>query len=281
MGGDRRPESMRPAILGLVGALLTACGGLAGAVVSAAVTVWQVERQAQQVAIAPPGGSRTLDFDMGEIAIPYEEAMRLNPAQNYVAPELGFVLAQPRQGWNQVEEMTYRDLFVERGTWSGSAWDEQPVRRIRYQEPVQVQYLENSEVNGVMVDPEVVRQVYGTDTFRFSTEIAIVAVNKQTAAGYRSLAAAAVEWGAIYRGGINRVVADKDGNYVLMQTSWEARNVRIDGQDGDFTVERWALFAEGPQHYYVVEVVYAPRTGQPVQVWEDLQAYIQSFRVIH
>lgn len=106
---------------------------------------------------------------MGEIAIPYEEAMRLNPAQNYVAPELGFVLAQPRQGWNQVEEMTYRDLFVERGTWSGSAWDEQPVRRIRYQEPVQVQYLENSEVNGVMVDPEVVRQVYGTDTFRFST----------------------------------------------------------------------------------------------------------------
>lgn len=46
MGGDRRPESMRPAILGLVGALLTACGGLAGAVVSAAVTVWQVERQA-------------------------------------------------------------------------------------------------------------------------------------------------------------------------------------------------------------------------------------------
>lgn len=65
-----------------------------------------------------------------------------------------------------------------------------------------------------------------------------------------------------------------------MQTSWQVRDVQVDGQDGALSIERWALFAEGPQNYYVVEVVYLPQAGQPVQVWEDLQAYIGSFSVI-
>lgn len=280
MAEVQKHTTSRAALIGLIGTLLTVCGGLGGAIISAAVTIWQVERQARQVALALPGSDRALDFDMGEVFIRYDEAVRLDPAQYYVTPELGFVLAQPRAGWSPVEEMTYRDLFVERGAWSGSAWDDQQVCRIRYQEPLAVQYIEGSEVNGVALNPEVIRQAYGTDTLRISTEIAVLAVNKQAATAYQSLAAVALDWGAIYRGGANRIVADKAGSYVLMQTSWQARHVRVDGQDSDFTVERWALFAEGPQHYYVVEVVYVPRAGQSVQVWEDLQAYITSFRVI-
>lgn len=58
------------------------------------------------------------------------------------------------------------------------------------------------------------------------------------------------------------------------------RDVRVDGRDGDLSMEGWALCAEGPQNYFVVEVVYFPQTGQPIRVWEDLQAYVDSFRVI-
>lgn len=275
-----KPGALRVALIGLIGTLLTVCGGLMGALISASVTVWQVERQARQVALAPPGSTRALDFNMGETTIRYEDAMRLDPSQYYVAPELGFVLAQPREGWGPVEEMTYRDLFVERGAWTGSSWDDQPVHRIRYQEPVSVQYMAGSELNGIAVDPEALRKLYGTDTFRLSTEVTVLTVNKQAAAGYRSLAAVALDWGAIHRSGANRIVADKEGTYVLMQTSWQARSVRVDGRDGPFVLERWALFAEGPRHYYVVEAAYIPRSDQSVQVWEDLQAYMASFRVI-
>ncbi len=279
MASKQKSQAMRAAVIGLIGTLLAACGGLGGAVISAVVTVYQVERQVQQVEIAPPGSDQPLRVDTRRIAISYEEAMGLDPDDYYVVPEHGFVLAQPREEWTGVEEMTYRDLFVERGSYmTGSTWDEQPVCRIRYGELVQVQYRDGSQVNGVPVDVEAMRLLCGTDTFQFSNEISVVAVDKEVA-GY-TLAEVALEWGAIYRGGANRIVANEGGDYILMQTSWQVEDVRVDGQDGDLSIERWALFAEGPQNYYVVEVVYLPQTGQPKQVWDDLQAYMNSFRVI-
>ncbi len=273
-------SATRVALLGLIGTLLTVCGGLLGAALSAAMTIYQTERQAQQVALPAPGSEQTLRIDTQRIAISYEEAVNLNPGEHYIAPELGFVCAQPRAGWNALEEMTYRDLFVERGAWTGSTWDEQAVRRIRYGEPIKVQYLEGSEINGQEVDLELARLAYHTDTFHFSNEITILAADKAIAANYASLAAVALEWGAIYRSGASRIIANERSDYILMQTSWRMQNVRINGQDGDLSVERWALFAEGPRHYYVVEVVYLPLTGQPMQVWDDLQYYMDSFRVI-
>jgi len=278
MASKQKSQAMRAAVIGLIGTLLTACGGLGGAVFSAVVTVYQVERQVQQVEIAPPGSDQPLRVDTRRIAISYEEAVGLDPDDYHVIPEQGFVLAQPREGWTGVEEMTYRDLFVERGSYTGSTWDEQLVCRIRYGELVQVQYRDGSQVNGVPVDVEAMRLLYGTDTFQFSNEISVVAVDKEVA-GY-TLAGVALDWGAIYRGGANRIVANEGSDYILMQTSWQVEDVRVDGQDGDLSIERWALFAEGPQNYYVVEVVYLPQTGQPKQVWDDLQAYMNSFRVI-
>lgn len=51
----QKSSSVRAAVIGLIGTLLTVCGGLTGAGVSAAVTVYRVEREVQQVALAPPG----------------------------------------------------------------------------------------------------------------------------------------------------------------------------------------------------------------------------------
>lgn len=193
MASRQKSQAVPVAVIGLIGAMLAACGGLGGAVLSAVVTVYQVERQVQRVEIAPPSGDQALTVDTQQIAISYEEAVGLDPGDYHAVPELGFVLAQPREGWTGVEEMTYRDLFVERGTYTGSGWDEQPVSRVRYGEPIQVQYREGTEVNELPVDPEMLRLAYGTDTFQFSNEISVVAVDKEVA-GY-TLVGVALEWG--------------------------------------------------------------------------------------
>jgi hypothetical protein len=274
----QRSSTVRAAIIGLIGSALTVCGGLAGASISGAVTVYQVEREARQVALAASAGEQALTIDTQQVAISYEEAMRLDADDHYVAPGHGFVLAQPRDGWQEMEEVTYRDLFVERGTWGGSAWDDLPVFRIRHGEPATARFHEGSRVNGAEIDVEALRAAY-TDTLRYSNEVTVLVVSKDVAPRF-TLAEVALEWGSTQRGGVNRIVADEESDYVLMQSSWHAENVQVDGQDTDLALERWALFGEGPQNYYVVEIVYLPRTGQPVQVWQDLQAYVDSFRVI-
>lgn len=276
---QQKIQAVPVALIGLLGTILTVCSGLTGAGVSACVAIRQVKAGMQQVELTAPNSDQALTVDTRQIVVSYEEATGLDPSAHYVAPELGFVLAQPREGWSGVEEMTYRDLFVERGSHTGSMWDEQPVRRIRYREPVQVQYREGSGVNGFPVDAEMLRLTYGTDAFQFSNEITVLALDKEVTAGY-TLAGVALDWGSVYRSGANRIVANEGSDYILMQTSWRVRGVQVDGRDSDLSVERWALFAEGPQNYYVVEVVYLLQAGQPVQVWEDLQAYINSFRVI-
>lgn len=56
-------DAIKKALVGLVGALLTVCGGLTGALVTAGVTIYQVERKAQQVALPAPGSDQALTND--------------------------------------------------------------------------------------------------------------------------------------------------------------------------------------------------------------------------
>ena len=53
------------------------------------------------------------------------------------------------------------------------------------------------------------------------------------------------------------------------------------GETATFTLETWLLITEVEDAYYTVEIAYTPQSGQSVQVWDDLQVYMDSFRVIH
>ena len=288
MEDKKKSQATRVAVIGMIGTILTVCSGLTGAAVSAGVTVYQVERERQQVALAAPGDERALTIDTQQIAINQKEAQQLDPNDYAVAQASGFVLAQPRAGWSQVEEMTYADLFMDEGalsplilfsSWVGSDWDEQPVHRTRHEESVPVQYQEGSEENGVPVDVEVLQNLAGTDTLAHYSQIIVLAIDQEVAADY-TLAEIALAWGTLHRGGVNRVVANKGSQYILMQATWRLENVRIAGRETDLAIERWALFSKWPQHYYVAELNYVPPVGQPIQVWQDLQVYMDSFRII-
>lgn len=288
---DKKKKSsntLRKAIIGLVGTLLTVCGGVTGALLSAGVTIYQVERERQQVALAAPSDEQALTVDTRQIAIDQDAAAGLDPKEYRIDQDVGFVVAQPCAGWRP-ENLVYDDLFSDQGSLSplvlfysavGLSWNEQPLYRIRYEEPIQVQFQEGSKENGIVVDVEGLRQLAGTDTLSNYSQIIVLAVDKEVAADY-TLADIALGWGKSHLGGVNHIVANREGEYILMQATWRLEDVRIDGRETDLAIERWALFAEGPARYYVVELNYVPSPGQSLQVWEDLQAYMDSFRVIH
>lgn len=284
----KTPEATREALIGLIGTILTICGGLTTTGVGAAVTLYLVEQKTHQVDLVPPESDQALTVDLQQIPIPREEADQLDPDEYANTSDLGLVLAQPRAGWSQIEEMTYYDLFFEEAalsplilfsSWIGSAWDEQPVCRIRYGEPVQIQYQEGTTENGTPIDLETLRSLIGGDTISHYSQITVLAIDKETATDY-TLAGIALTWGALHRGGVNHIVASEESQYILLQATWLLQDVRVDGQKIDLPIERWALFADGPQRYYVVELNYVPSESQPAQVWDDLKAYMDSFRVI-
>ncbi len=181
--------------------------------------------------------------------------------------------------------MTYADLFTEEGnalsplilffTKVGLAWNEQPLYRLRYQQPIQVRYVEGSRENGIAID---VGQL-ASDTAAYYSQITILAIDKSVAQDY-TLPDIALTWGTFHWGAVNHIIANRDSDYILMQTTWRLENVRVDGQEADLDIERWALCAEGAQHYYLVEVNYVPQTDGHQQVWDDIQSYAGSFRVI-
>jgi hypothetical protein len=200
---------------------------------------------------------------------------------------LGFVMAQPLAGWNQGGQMTYSDLFLEEGTdlsplilfskWIKYAWDEQPVSQIRYMEPVTVQFVEGSTENGVIVDPT---QLVN-DTVNFYSRFIVLALDKAVAQKDFTLYELAFAWGKLHQGGVNELVANPDSQYDFEQVSWKLKGVMVDDRKVDLTLQRWALFAEGPDRYYIIEVQYVPAANQSMQVWDALQSYLDAFRVIH
>lgn len=284
----REKQLTQSALIGLIGAALTLCCGIAGAVASSAATIYKAEQDLQEIQVAQPSGEQTLTIHTDQVTIEYEEALSLNETEYAVYPDLGFVIAQPYPGWNPIEEMTYADLFQDTGALSplilfyarvGNEWDEQPLFRIQYPEPVQVQYLETTTENGVQVDLERLRQLTGDDTEAYYSGITVLSIGKEQSAGY-TLPGIALAWAAFHQGGVNRLVADEENRYIVAQVSWKLGQVQVDGRLTDLTIERWALFAEGPQRYYIVEVDYVPGSGQSIETWETLQAYMASFRVI-
>lgn len=63
--GKQSRRNIRRALIGLVGAAITACGGLGGAALSAGLTLYRIEREIQVsgVQISWTTNSRTIDKD--------------------------------------------------------------------------------------------------------------------------------------------------------------------------------------------------------------------------
>jgi hypothetical protein len=284
---QRQKSTRLVAIIGLVGTILTVCGGLSGAVIGGIATIYKIEREAQQIAIAAPQSDRPLSVDTYQISTSSSEAAKLDPSKYLVFQDLGFVMAQPKTGWSDGGQMSYLDLFLEEDTnlsplilfytWVKETWNAQPVRRIRYTEPVMVQFVQGSTENGISVDPT---QLHN-DTIAFYSQITTLALSKAVVGQDFTLYGLALTWGGLHQGGVNELIANPDSQYIFEQVSWELKGVRVDGQPADLTLQRWALFSESSDRFYIVEVQYVPASGQSMQVWDDLQAYMDAFRVIH
>ena len=140
-----------------------------------------------------------------------------------------------------------------------------------------VKFLVGSTENGAPVDPTRLHK----DTIAFYSQVTTLALFKSVVKQDFTLYGLALTWGSLHLGGVNMLVANPDSQYVFEQVSWALKGVSVAGLKTDLTLQRWALFAESPDRYYIVEVQYVPAAGQSMQVWDDLQAYLAAFCVIH
>jgi hypothetical protein len=283
----KRRSSIQAATIGLIGTVLTVCGGLTGALIGGATTIYKTNQQAQHIAIAAPDSSQPLQVNTRQIAISKTEAAKLDGSKYLVFPELGFVIAQPPSNWKNSGQITYLDLFLEEGKSLSptilfssvvqDAWNDQPAVQLQYGTPVTVKFVDGSKENGIAVDTS--KMIY--NPVAFTSQVTILALDKTVAQENYTLYGLALGWGSLHAGGVNDLVANPDSQYVFEQVSWKLEHVLVNDQQTDLTLQRWGLFAEGPDRYYIVEVQYVPAEGQPSQVWDDLQAFLNGFRVIH
>lgn len=282
----QQKSSNRMAIIGLVGTILTVCGGISGALIGGVTTIYKIQREAQQIAIAAPASEQPLTIDTKKITVTSAEASSLDNLKYIVSQDLGFVMAQPGTSWKERGQITYLDLFLEDATnlsplilfstWVKDAWNDQPVRQIRYADPVMVQFIPGSTENGIQVDPTKLHN----DTIAFYSQFTVLALSKGVAEPDFTLYGLALAWGGLHQGGVNELIANPDSQYVFEQVSWALKGVKVNGQQTDLTLQRWALFAESSERFFIVELQYVPATGQSMQVWDDLQAYMNDFQVI-
>jgi hypothetical protein len=284
---DRTSSSaIRVAVIGLVGTVLTVCGGLAGALVSAGITIYQVEREKQHIALAAPVSEQALNIDTGSITISRQEAAALAPETYFADLDHGFAIHRPLSGWNELEELTVGEQMAESGGQCFGMCD-QPVYRIRYGEPIEIQTDRQVLVNGKPVPEErlaIAEQLYGPPpwTQDYYSQVIINVFEKSATEelGVRGLPNLLLLTAAFSSARFNRLAAEEGSDFMLLQSSATYERVRMAGQMATFTIETWLLLAETEDTYYIVEISFTPQSGQSLQVWEDLQTYIDSFRVV-
>lgn len=286
MAEEHKSIGLTTALIGLVGTILAACGGISGALVTSAVTVFQVQRQNQQVALPASGGGETLSVDTGSIFITRQKAAALDPATYYVNLDQAFVLHRPLPGWDHMEEMTVQDQLAEDNVTCLVVCD-QPVFRIRYGEPIEIESDRQTTVNGHLIPEELLKlneMLYGPPPWKlpyYSQMILNVFEKSEVQAlGIHTLPDMILLMTRYSSGRVNRVIAQVDSHFAIVQLSSTYEGIRVGGEPATMTIDNWLLFAEADTAFYTVEIRYTPQSGQPLQVWDDLQLYIDQFRVI-
>jgi len=282
----KRSPIIQTAIIGLVGAFLTTCGGISGALISGAVTVYQVQRENQQVALSAVGGEEIFKIDTGSIFITRQEASNLDADKYYVDLEKSFVLHRPLSGWDEMEEITVQEQLAEDHVTCLAVCD-QAVYRIRYGEPIQVESTRSTTVNGKLIPDDFLdlsEKLYGPPPWKlpFYNQVILNIFEKSEveALGINSLPDLVLLNTRYSAGKVNQIVAPADSHFIIVQLSSTYADIRVDGQPASMTVDDWFLVSETDQAFYTIEIRYTPMTGQSIQTWDDLQLYIDQFRVI-
>jgi hypothetical protein len=286
MAEPEKSTTLRTALIGLIGTLLTVCGGLGGAVITSAVTVYQVQRQNEKIDLPASSGEKTLQVDTGTIFLTRQEAATLDAGKYYVNLEQAFVLPRPLPGWSEMEEMTVKEQLAEQNIDCQVLCD-QPVYRIRYGDPIEVESDRNTTINGQLIPADLLdlyERFYGPPPWKFPSYsqviVNIFAKDQEEALGIHSLPDMMLMVTRYMNSRINRVVATEGSHFALVQTSTTSANIRLNGVAGSLTTDDWMLFSETDTAYYSVEIAYIPQSGQSVEVWDDLQTYINQFRVV-
>ncbi len=288
-GGHKGDKSARVALIGLLGTILTVCGGLAGALISGAVTVYRVEREAQQIALPAGATEQELNIDTGQVFVTRQEAAALDPALYFVDLEGGLAIHRPLDGWGEVEVTTLGAQLAESGATvpAGPVSDQvaaQPVYRIRHGDPFEADLGPETLVDGLPLPQYVadaLTQFYGAAPWHipYYNEI-MVTIHQRELGLYESLPDLLMRSYPFSGGHVNLLITSPENDFISMQTSTTLENVQVEGQYTTFTLERWYLYAETDEAYYEVEIQFVPQSGQSIQVWEDLQTYMNSLRVI-
>jgi len=286
MGEEHKSTGITTALLGLIGTILTACGGLTGALITSAITVYQVQRQNQQVALPSSQGGETLNVDTGSIFITRQKAAALDPATYYINLDRNFVLHRPLPVWDNMEEMTVKEQLAEDHVTCLVVCD-QPVFRIRYGEPIEIESDRQTMVNGHLIPDDLLNaseKLYGPPPWKlpYYSQVIINIFDKSEVQklGIHTLPDMILLMTRYSAGRINKVVARSDSHFAIVQLSSTYEGIRVAGVSATMTIDNWFLFAKADNAIYTVEIRYTPQSGQPLQVWDDLQLYIDQFRVI-
>jgi hypothetical protein len=286
MPEEQKSTAFQTALIGLIGTILAACGGVFGALVTSAVTVYQVQRQSQQVALPAFEGGKTLNVDTSSIFITREKAAALDSAIYYVDLERGFVLHRPYSGWNNLEEMTVQEQLAEDNV-TCQAFCDQAVYRIRYGDPIEIESDQATTVNGHPIPEQLlnmIKTLYGSPPWKmpYYSQMILNVFEKSEVqkVGIITLPDMILLMTNYSAGRINRVIARADSHFAIVQLSRTYDGIRIDGDSETITTDTWLLFAEEDNAFYTIEIRYTPQSGQPLQVWDELQLYLNQFRVI-
>lgn len=288
MAKQRIPSTTRAAVFGLIGTMLSVCGGLTGAGVSAAVKIYEWERGKEQVDVAPPVGEQPFSIDFGDVFISRQQAAALDLELYFVDLELGLAIHRPLPGWDELERLTMAEVLSEEGTqFTPSPLTEQPVYRIRYGEPIEIQSDQHTLVNGRPLSEqelEVLEQLYGPPpwTQSYYSQIVINVFDRTVAKELRinNLPDLLLMLVSFSHGRINRLTAETGSHFMVVQSSITYENVRMAGEAAALALESWILFAETEDTYYTVEIAYTQQSDQPIQIWDDLQTYMDSLHVV-
>lgn len=248
-----------------------------------------------EVEVGAAGFTGKLKLESKDRHITERDFNLVNLNEFRVDSDIGFVVRKPFSGEWAIKKATFRQTFEEKGYTEDmierlleqiSNFIEDPNRNvhiltIRRGKVQTIRYTSETVIDGAHPDPKIIESfLLGGQELNYD-QVNFFAYSKHAIKTRTSLLDFFLGESRILGVlGPRRLYVNPENTVFLLDCSASFEAIEYNGELSNHVINNMALFQENQRYLFAVLLSYIQAANKPTKVWDELRAYLSSFRVL-
>jgi hypothetical protein len=234
---------------------------------------------------------------IGNKTISKNDLDSIDPDKHFINTELGIVINKSHSNWSEYQTTTgpeiqkifhgesKYELMREQNFKIVELFEKSKVIWIKHGEKISIKFKPGSVVSNESISEETYKKLrlWGLDSMTHYHNLTISVIEKASLENWKekNIWNLFLSYFSGFEGTIKNLTYEPKTGSILIESSKMLKNVIINDKNVDNChSENKVAFFESSDNLYLVDITYLNTGGYPIQIWNDLNDYLKSLRII-